>query len=531
MKFARSAGCVFSGLMLAVTGAYAQEISNQATTQHVSSETKVSVTKSPVKKYKSVARKSAKPDVADLQAQREAAARAQAEQEERRRAEAAADAEARKQVESDAREKPLRDADALIKNGQPADAYVLLEPLEFERAGDVRFDYLLGIAALDSGKPDKATLVFERVLAVDPNFAGARLDMARAYYQLGDMPRAKTEFEIVQKQDLPDAARATIRKYLDAIAAPEAVKQTRITGYVEGALGHDNNVNAATGQSQVSIPALGNLVVTLSPDNVKAADNYFGLAAGGEVSHNLNAGWGVYAGADFRQRGNMTRTRFDSLGVDGRAGVMFGTEQDLFRVGVLGGQYTLGSLRNRDSLGFNAEWRHTFSPSNQLTVFGQHGRYRFVDPAMKTNDFDQSILGTGWLHVLADGKSALFGSVYHGAENDVAPVTLTNPAGGRVDGAKRVNGLRVWGQASLGEKTELFASLGWQEGAYNKTNPWFAPRKRSDRFSDLAVGANWHWDKLWTVRPQLSYSRNESNIAIYSFDRSDLSVTLRRDFK
>jgi hypothetical protein len=40
------------------------------------------------------------------------------------------------------------------------------------------FDYLLGIAALDSGKPDRATIAFERVLAVNPNFAGARLDLA-----------------------------------------------------------------------------------------------------------------------------------------------------------------------------------------------------------------------------------------------------------------------------------------------------------------------------------------------------------------
>ncbi|NNM80359.1 MAG: hypothetical protein HKM01_07890, partial [Gallionella sp.] len=77
-----------------------------------------------------------------------------------------------------AREQVLRDAEALMRAGKPAEAYALLEPLEFERSGEVRFDYLLGIAALDSGKPDKATLAFERVLAVNPNYTAARLDMA-----------------------------------------------------------------------------------------------------------------------------------------------------------------------------------------------------------------------------------------------------------------------------------------------------------------------------------------------------------------
>src|ERR1035437_9210718 len=89
-------------------------------------------------------------------------------------------------------EKLLTEAEALIQGAKPIEAYALLDPKDFEYSGNSRFDYLLGISALDSGHPDKATLAFERVLAVDPNFAGARLDMARAYFHLGDLARAKT---------------------------------------------------------------------------------------------------------------------------------------------------------------------------------------------------------------------------------------------------------------------------------------------------------------------------------------------------
>ena len=52
----------------------------------------------------------------------------------------------------------LGKADALMKQGKAAEAYSLLQPFEFEQSGNIKFDYLLGIAALDSGKPDKATL-------------------------------------------------------------------------------------------------------------------------------------------------------------------------------------------------------------------------------------------------------------------------------------------------------------------------------------------------------------------------------------
>jgi hypothetical protein len=54
---------------------------------------------------------------------------------------------------------------------------------------------------------------------------------------------------------------------------------------------------------------------------------------------------------------------------------------------------------------------------------------------------------------------------------------------------------------------------------------------RDDKQYDANVGLNWHYDKAWTVRPQISYLRNNSNIVIYQFDRTDVSITIRRDFK
>ena len=51
----------------------------------------------------------------------------------------------------------LRQADGLIKNGKAVDAYKLLGH-EGDYSGEIGYDYLLGIAALDSGKPDRAII-------------------------------------------------------------------------------------------------------------------------------------------------------------------------------------------------------------------------------------------------------------------------------------------------------------------------------------------------------------------------------------
>ncbi|OGT07852.1 MAG: hypothetical protein A3J49_16240 [Gallionellales bacterium RIFCSPHIGHO2_02_FULL_57_16] len=544
MKLAKLTCWIFSGLMLAATGTYAQEAANQATSI---SKSKVSVKKSPNKKP-ATKKQTTKQKAAVLKAQREQEARAKAEQEARQRAEAErqarqrAEAEAKKQAELEAREKPLRDADALLKDGKPAEAYALLEPLEFDRSGEVRFDYLLGIAALDSGKPDKATLAFERVLAVNPNFAGARLDMARAYYQLGDLPRAQTEFQEVLKQNPPKAAHDTIQKYLDAIASVEAAKQTRISGYVEGVVGHDSNIANSSTQTFTfasTSPWSGLFPGNQLPPAAKFTGAYEGINAGAEISHSLNANWGVFAGADLRQHGNMTQTAYDTVSTDGRAGVMYAEAQDVYKLSLTGGQlYTANSMR-RDSLGVSGEWQHVFSPANQMSVFVQYGQNRAsgFPPTSPTTDAriegntDQLVLGEGWVHIMADGKQALFGSIYAGKEVDVAPVISPGlPNGGRTDGEKRFAGLRVGGQAAITEQLDGIASLGWQSAIYSNLNN-LVMAKRSEDIYDLTVAANWRLDKLWTVKPQVAFSRKDSNISLYSFDRTDVSLTIRRDFR
>lgn len=523
-------------------------IAQGAETEEAPGKTK----KVAAKKAQPAAKKAVKPDARALQAQREAEARAKAEQEARQRAEA----EAKKQAELEAREKPLRDADALIKDGKPADAYALLEPLEFDRAGEVRFDYLLGIAALDSGKPDKATLAFERVLAVDKNFAGARLDMARAYYQLGDLPRARTEFEEVMQQNPPEGARVTIQKYLDVIASQERSKQWRASGYIEGTIGHDSNVNSGIGSAipvATLSPSLAALISSLTGNAnpqippSKRSSNHFGVAEGVDVSRNLNTNWSVYAGLDLRARFNTQPLDvYNTANIGGRVGAMYANEQNAYRLTLTDGDTHSGRTMRTNSLGLNAEWQHTLSPGDQMSVFAQLGQnrafgYQATDTATpKTDvriegDTDQVVAGAGWLHISADGKKALFGNVSYGNELDVAPPLRPNAGGGfdsgRIDGKKRFENLRIGGQAALTEQVDGFASLNWQHANYTGTNAFIASGTRKEDQYDLAVGVNWHLDKLWSVKPQVVYSRKTSNLALYSFDRTDASLTIRYDIK
>lgn len=418
----------------------------------------------------------------------------------------------------------LAKAESLMREGKPAEAYALLEPFEFDLSGNINFDYLLGIAALDSGKADKATIAFERVLAVDPNYAGARLDMGRAYFALGDYTRAKTEFDTVLSQNPPAAARAVIDNYMVAIQKAESAKQTKATGYIEASVGRDSNVNFATSQNQIAVPALGNALFTLSPANIRLSDSYLGVNLGGEITHQVNNKFGLYAGADVRVRDNRHQDAFSSTSLDGRAGIALGESTDVVRLGLLGGKFELDGKTNRDTTGASVEWRHLINPANQLSTFGQFARYRF-EPTISVNDFDQTTVGMNWAHIFHDGKGFLSTTLFSG--KDDAPL--------RADGDKSFVGLRFGGQVQLSEKVDLFASLGGQSGSYRLVNAAFSSPtesvKRSDRQYDASIGINWRLAKDWTLRPQVSYLRNNSNIVIYEHNRTDVSITIRRDFK
>ena len=432
-------------------------------------------------------------------------------------------------------ERLLKNVQTLINHGKSAQAYALLKPLEFNYAGDEHFDYLLGIAALDSGRPDMATFALERVLAVNPSHLAARLEMARAYFQLDDFQRAHTEFTAILKLNPSPVTKRNVEKYLAAIAEKSMGQRTKISGYLEGLAGHDNNVNYSNNASQIFVDRTNSFFI-LPPDNVQDADRYYGLAAGGEFSYSLNPHWRIYAAGDARQRQYNSLSQFDALNLDMRAGVVYDTKPNRIRMSILNGRYNLNGARLSKTTGYKIDWQHMFSPSNQLSAIAQSVQYRFTDLLLQPNDVDQRSISFGWLHILAGGKSNIYGSFHYGNEQDVAPVInspvfgILNPSGGRNDGGKRFSGLRVGGQMVVGEFTTLYTNAGAQTSNYNKVNFNFL-RERDDRLHDVKIGADWQWNKFWKLRPQLSYAKNNSNIDLYTYNRLEFSVALRRDFR
>jgi len=106
---------------------------------------------------------------------------------------------------------------------------------------------------------------------------------------------------------------------------------------------------------------------------------------------------------------------------------------------------------------------------------------------------------------------------------------LSNPGGGRTDGARRLAGIRIGGQAA-GARAKLYFSGGEQFSRFDNVNPAILS-ERADRFEDMTLGAESYLDRLWSVRAQITRFINISNVEAYDYDRTDYSLTIRRNFQ
>ena len=420
------------------------------------------------------------------------------------------------------RSKPdLARAKALILEGKGAEAWAMLEPYEFRLAGQPDYDYLLGVAAIAAGPPARATLALERVLAVNPNHAAARLDMGRAYFALGEYERARTELKDVLAHDPPPAARDTIERYLAAIKQRTHRGAARVTGYAEVSVGHDSNVNAGITQTSLYLPLFG-VTFTLAPSVTRQDDDFASLGGGIDLTLPVSDSWSLVAGADGQQRSNSKLDTYDYRSVGANVGVQHATEGALTRITLGTNHYDLDNVAYRRMQSLNVQWRRQYDRRTQFTLYGQDLRLRYVQPATRSESSNMVILGVGGVRTLDEAtRSFVFGNLFVG---DDAATDL------RIDGSRRLSGARVGFQRELRGNADWYATLGVQHSRYQQVNVLFDVARRDWQY-DIVLGANWRLNEAWSLRPQLAYTRNDATTPINDYDRSVVSVTLRRDWR
>lgn len=414
----------------------------------------------------------------------------------------------------------LDKAGSLIASRDYAAAYALLEPVESEHSGAPAYDMLFGLAAIDSGHVTRGVFALERVLAVQPDNANARAQIARAYFLLGEQEAARAEFRNVLNQQPPEDMTRVINRYMSAIDKAQGLT-TIFSAYLEGTLGHDSNVNSATGVSSVAIPLFGGqIILDLDRASRETGDNYMNLAGGVSFRTPLAERLTLFAGVNASQRLNNHENEFAIGMLDANVGLSYRKYRDTYTLAAQATHLSLDKQIYRRTHGINAQWQRDINNKNQVNLFAQLSRLEYPDNDIR--DADRYVAGGGWAHVFdGDLTPLLFISGYAGREEtrDRRWDFLSN----------RLYGIRGGGQLTLKPKLVAFTTLGYEYRTHDEQEPLFL-KDRVDRQWDLSLGFRYLPGYNWVIKPQLTYIRNESNIDLNDFDRYMVSVSVRREF-
>ncbi len=410
--------------------------------------------------------------------------------------------------------------ESLVEEGGYADAYDLASEHVGEHAGDPRFDFYYGIAAVETDRLNEGVFALERVLIAQPGSDRARLELARAYFLRGDDRRARREFHTVQAHDPPADVDAQIERYLLAIQRRADRYETSVSGYIEFGGGYDSNVNSATAEESVDT-ILG--PVGLSSASQETSD-YFGRLEGrARVSHPIAPDVNLIGELGGRGRFYTDEDEFNTGTLDGGFGALLRRSDWQLRGMINAGRFYLDGDGYRDRVGLNGRYR--LSLSDRSTASLSLDVVDFEYDTREVLDSTLWLIGGGLTHSLqSDLRPTVSARVFFGAEE-----ADDNGTQAQADAERDIvgvqGGLRMW----LNPEWTFRGSAEARLSEYDEAGALFS-KARDEEHYRLDLALDWRPDARWRIGPQLRYSNNESNNDLYEYERTEFQIRARYDF-
>jgi tetratricopeptide (TPR) repeat protein len=409
--------------------------------------------------------------------------------------------------EGDARDL-YQQAESLLATGHTRSAYELLRGYESKWTGNPYFDYLMGVASLDSGRTTEAIMSLQRAVAGAPDFAGARMELARAFYEAREYGEARPMFVALLGENPPPEIHDVISAYVNAIDSRPLSPPSRFSPYGELFTGNDSNANGSTEDDQF-------LGFMLSPENQQTNSIFVEAAAGFDwnLPRSTNFGWFIGARASFRDNpdaafvdtgivSGLVSMNWRSDALFGRVGAnAYGASRDGKSNETYGGvDLVLGRI-------LNERWDLSFALRSGALNYAESIEVLDVNRTLYTLATSYRFAARGRLTIEAIG----------GSDDE--------QEAGSPYGNSKVGG-RVAITTPLSDSTSLIASLGSLNSDYDGL---FFGAAREDQQTTFLLQLELRdvWTDGLTLAPRLRYIDNESDVALYTYDRTELGLMIR----
>jgi hypothetical protein len=428
----------------------------------------------------------------------------------------------------------LRDMRAFLCAGLLVTAFLMsaVSPAQEAQGDEIQERFDDAMSALEADRISTARQLLAQLLADYPTLHRARLELARADYIARDYNAAEEQvLEVLGDPEVPASVRTTLLAFLAQI------RDDRLTfeqphswgGYVYTGVMYDSNVNFGTTRDIVNV---GGIPFNIKKDSQEESDWAAVLDTG--ITHIYNPNKTFRAGEDtgyflWESQGNAYYRRY--------------TDEDDYNLGVL-------TLRTGPVWAVPEKWRASFAVQADQLFLGDEnlGFFLTLNPSVNfllnqrtelTLDLvltdrnyddraDKAREGTYYSGLavltrfyLARDLGLQFGAGYSGfdADNDVLSYDTPEVFVGATY------------QAWLGGS--VFGRVGYRSYDYDDPVPLFNKSRDDDELRFITgVQHQLNGDFLngWVVRAEYVYTDNDSNIDLFDYDRSQVSVGISRGF-
>lgn len=422
-------------------------------------------------------------------------------------------------------ESPIPEMDNLISAGQYQEAFARGEANLAEWEGDPQFDFLYGLAGLESGNPNEAVFALERVAATSRDGVlreRARLELARAYFVTNNLTAAENLFNVVLANNPPANVRQNIEAFLQLIEARRNSQEPTLSWTIASAIGSDGNINSATSNGLIDTPLVGE--IELNPDGQQIEDQYSNTTLSMAYVYPFTRDQSLNFNLNLVHLDNFDTDQFDIDNLRGTVAYAWGNETDRFRHGLVASKVNLDGSSFQKSLGLNSSWQRNWGGGWYNSLSASYSQIRYDTGGNASNalrDVNQFLLTAG--------VTRINGAFTHTANIYRADESPEYPNGGKHNGRDYIGAAySLLYRLNARHTPYLRASI--QDVEHDSNHPVFFNTVRQDDTQSLTFGWFWQLQRNLMITGEAAYTDNTSNISLFDYTRFKYQAGFRYQF-
>lgn len=404
-----------------------------------------------------------------------------------------------------------------IKLKQYIKAYQSAEKLRENNEGEPRFDFLYGLAALQTGHYNEAVFALSRVTATNPQVIRPRLELARAYLKINNTAAALKEFYDVLALSPPPIVRNKVSAFIVEINKNNGQPLHSVLKQLAAfSVGYSSNINFGNDDSEIDLPRFG--LVTLNSSVVKQQSGFaeakFQLMQKKKISKNRSL---VLIG-NLTHKKYFKTSEFDFTELDLRAGLGIDRDNNKLQFLIRDRSIFLNDGLYSNTLGIDAVLQKKMG-NGKLSYSLSLEKYD--DKKQSYNDRKRATLGLKLGKVIGKKAQHQF-SLLLGKE---FPDKKKGKPMSRDFAGVAYKLSNKW---SL--KNTSFLNIDYQKYEHQAAYSIFPDSKRKDDRFIINLAHEIKLSKKATIALSVKHIDNRSNLALYDAKRNEVKVGVRYEY-